>query len=228
MSPRLKRLFRSQNEETPDLKKSEKKRGGKGLAIIRGNSGPTPVARGGCGAKAPPLAVRPGILWVVATVLSSPLGASLLYTYTYMLIYISICMYIHVYSRTCIYICSSMQREDEYILHASCSSCVHYRMAKIHAVPYLERSCHICIQYPFESDHIPSKKYIPDHMNESCRTYEGFKSHICSHESRYSFDSVDTLFHRHISDHINRHVAHLHESLFTNQPNGAGLICEKL
>ena len=31
----------------------------KGLAIIRWNSGPTPVARGGSGAKAPPLAARP-------------------------------------------------------------------------------------------------------------------------------------------------------------------------
>ena len=27
--------------------------------MVRGNSGPTPVARGGSGAKAPPLAARP-------------------------------------------------------------------------------------------------------------------------------------------------------------------------
>jgi len=30
-------------------------------------SGPTPVARGGSGAKAPPIAVRPGFLWVFST-----------------------------------------------------------------------------------------------------------------------------------------------------------------
>jgi len=35
------------------------KKGERGLAIIRGNTGPTPVARGGSGAKAPPLAARP-------------------------------------------------------------------------------------------------------------------------------------------------------------------------
>ena len=35
------------------------KRGKRALAIIRGDSGPTPVARGGSGAKAPPLVACP-------------------------------------------------------------------------------------------------------------------------------------------------------------------------
>jgi len=35
------------------------RRGGEGLPIMRRNSGPTHVARGGSGAKAPPLAARP-------------------------------------------------------------------------------------------------------------------------------------------------------------------------
>jgi len=37
---------KSQKKETSDLRKSGEKGGGKGLAIIRGNSGPTPVVRG--------------------------------------------------------------------------------------------------------------------------------------------------------------------------------------
>jgi len=61
---------RSPNEETSDLQNDGKggvdgqkggKRGKKGLPTIRRNSGPTPVARGGSGAKAPALAARPKI-----------------------------------------------------------------------------------------------------------------------------------------------------------------------
>jgi len=50
---------KSQKEETSDFKKKWET-GGKRQTLIRGNSGPTPVARGFCfRAKSPPLAARP-------------------------------------------------------------------------------------------------------------------------------------------------------------------------
>ena len=61
---RLRRRSISKTLETVEKgEKGEKgdRRGGEGLPIIRRNSGPTHVARGGSGANAPPLAAHPVI-----------------------------------------------------------------------------------------------------------------------------------------------------------------------